>query len=120
GRCWPWPCWWATPARTAGHSSMLLEELDRLEKQKAQLAWERQQIERLPKDSLRLPAMAQIKAQAFEAFDQLAVTSPEFGRLLRRLIPRIVVLPYRLCDGGHPVLRAHFSLQLVSLLPTAP
>jgi DNA invertase Pin-like site-specific DNA recombinase len=106
--------------RTAGHSSTLLGELDRLEKQQAQLAWERQQLERLPKDSLPLPSMAQIKAMAFEAFDRLAVTSPEFGRLLRRLIPRIVVLPYRLCDGGHPVLRAHLTLQLVSLLPTAP
>jgi hypothetical protein len=39
---------------------------------------------------------------------------------LRRLIPRIVVYPYRLCDGGHPVLRAHFAFSLVPLLPPAP
>ena len=64
--------------------------------------------------------MAEIKAQAFEAFDKLAVTSPEFGRLLRQLVPRIVVRPYRLCDGGHPVLRAHFTFSLESLLPAAP
>src|SRR5262249_26986163 len=38
--------------------------------------------------------------------------SAEFGRLLRRLIARIVVRPYRPCDGGHPVLRAHFTFSL--------
>src|SRR5262249_5001473 len=55
-----------------------------------------------------------------EAFGRLAVASPEFGRLLQRLIPRLVVRPYRLCDGGHPVPRAHFTLQLAPLLPRAP
>jgi hypothetical protein len=105
--------------REAGHSSSLLEELTRLEKQKSQLALE-QQAGRRSQSPVRVPAMADVKAFAFEAFAKLAVTSPEFGRLLRRLIPRIVVRPYRLCDGGHPVLRAHFTFSLVPLLHAAP
>jgi hypothetical protein len=37
--------------------------------------------------------------------------------LLRQLIPKLVVKPYRLCDGGHPVLRAHVTLSVAPLLP---
>jgi DNA invertase Pin-like site-specific DNA recombinase len=106
--------------RKAGPSASLLEELARLEKEKTQAAWEQQQLARLSGSPLTVPPLAEIKARAFQAFDQLAVTSPEFGRLLRRLIPRIAVWPYRLCDGGHPVLRAHFTFGLASLLPDAP
>jgi hypothetical protein len=67
-----------------------------------------------------VPTVAEVKRLADQAFEKLAVTSPEFGRLLRQWIPHVVVLPYRLCDGGHPVLRAHFTLRLAPLLPAAP
>lgn len=106
--------------RESGHSPSLLAELSRLEKQKTQAAWELEQAGRRPPAPVQVPAMAVVKALAFEAFDRLTVTSPEFGRHLRRLIPRIVVRPYRLCDGGHPVLRAHFTVSLAPLLPAAP
>jgi DNA invertase Pin-like site-specific DNA recombinase len=106
--------------RAAGPSESLLEELTRLEKQKKQIAWEQQQAERRPQGPLQVPPMAEVKALAFQAFEKLAVTSAEFGRLLRRLIARIVVRPYRLCDGGHPVLRAHFTFSLAPLLSAAP
>ena len=56
---------------------------------------------------------------AAEAFADLAQGSPEAGRLARRLIPRLEVRPYRLCDGGTPVLRAHVTLDLVPLVPNA-
>src|SRR5207248_11243930 len=60
-----------------------------------------------------------LRRQAFEQFDALAVGSPEFGRLLRRLIPRFVVSPVRLCDGGDVVPRAKFTLNLAALAPPA-
>jgi hypothetical protein len=66
-----------------------------------------------------LPSMDEIRRRVEDAFDNLAEASQEFGRLLRQLIPRIVVFPFRLCDGGHPVLRARFTLSLASLLPQA-
>src|SRR5207249_9654101 len=65
--------------REVGHSPRLLQELSRLEKQQEQLAWEEhQRQQRLPRP-LTMPAMAEIKAKASEAFDKLAVASPEFG-----------------------------------------
>jgi len=47
----------------------------------------------------------------------LAVDSPEFVRLMRKMIPRIIVFPVRLCDDGAIVIRATFRLQLSNLLP---
>src|SRR5262249_54513034 len=106
--------------REAGPSPSLLEELTRLEKEKSRLAWEQQQLTRAATAPPELPTVAGVKGKVEQAFDTLAVRSPEFGRLLRGLIPRIVVYPYRLRDGGHPVLRGHFTLCLAPLLPPAP
>jgi DNA invertase Pin-like site-specific DNA recombinase len=105
--------------RQAGHSASLLGGLADLEEQKARITSEQQQLARTVDGPVRVPPMPEIKALAFQAFDELAVTSPDFGRLLRRLIPRIVVSPFRLCDGGHPVLRARFTLSLAPLVPPA-
>jgi hypothetical protein len=63
--------------------------------------------------------VGEIRSLAEQAFVNLAVTSPEYGRLFRQWIDRIVVTPHRLCDGVHPVLRASFTLRLVSLLPAS-
>lgn len=102
--------------RTTGHSPSLMEELGRLESEKGQIAWDLKQLQR----PLRLPqpisTIAEIKQLADEAFTKLAVTSTEFGRFLRRLIPRIMVKPFRLCDGGKSVLRGCFTLNLVPLV----
>jgi hypothetical protein len=103
--------------QAAGHSAALLEELKRLEREKADLLEQARQFQRSASTDVRLPTVAEVRALAEEAFRGLAVTSQEFGRLLRRLIPALVVKPYRLLDGGHPVLRAHFTLSLAPLVP---
>ena len=55
-----------------------------------------------------------------DAMTSLARSSPEFGRLMRRLIPRIAAcFPIVLRDGGHLVLRARFALDLVAPIPEA-
>jgi DNA invertase Pin-like site-specific DNA recombinase len=108
--------------RLAGPSPILLGEVARLDEQRAQLTIQRQDLAAAAGASrpATLPPMAEIRAMAQQAFDDLAVNSPEFGRLLRRLIHRIVVYPYRLCDGGHPVLRARFTFGLAPLVQPAP
>ena len=67
-----------------------------------------------------MPSMEEIKAMVLESMGSLAINSQEFGRLLRKLIDRIVVLPFQHCDGSSPVLRAYFELNLASLLPHIP
>jgi hypothetical protein len=105
--------------RAAGDSPSLLDELKRLEKLKVQIAWEQAEVAKVRDESPAVPDIAAVRELAEEAFAKLAVTSPEFGRLLRQLIPRIIVDPYRLCDGRKAVLRARFTLDLVPLLPPA-
>ena len=46
----------------------------------------------------------------------MAPDSFEFAKLMRRLVPKIVVWPYRLFDGGHIALRAKYRLRLAGLL----
>jgi hypothetical protein len=101
----------------AGDSPSLLEELSRMEKEKSQLRWHQQELAREGAAPVAIPSISKVRRLAEDAFGRLAGSSAEFGRLLQRLIPRIVVRPYRLCDGGHLVLRAHFTLQLAPLLP---
>jgi site-specific DNA recombinase len=103
--------------RASGHSPILLDDLSRLEKQKTKILWEQQQLLQVSDKPLVTPSAAEIRRLAERAFAALAPTSPEFGRLLHRLIPRIIVYPFQLCDGGKVAQRAYFLLYLARLLP---
>lgn len=105
--------------REAGPSRALIDELRELETELDRVGDERAELDRLPRQVVAIPPLDEVKARALEACGSLARGSPEFGRLMRRLIPRIDVSPHRLCDGGHPVLRARLTLDLVALMPEA-
>lgn len=100
-------------------SASLGSELNRLERQRADLAAQRQAIADEPVVAMELPAIDDIKRLACESLERQADEPYEFARLMRRLIPRITVWPFRLCDGGPVVLRAYFVLNLAGLLPIA-
>lgn len=103
----------------AGSSPILIEQLKKLEGQRDQVNGQLAALDKLPKQVISIPPLQEIKARAVDAMTSLARSSPEFGRLMRRLIPRIQLFPHRLCDGGHLVLRARFTLDLVALIPEA-
>jgi DNA invertase Pin-like site-specific DNA recombinase len=105
--------------RAAGPSAVLLEELKDLERRRELVRGEIAALERVPGQVIAIPPLEAIKSRALEALSSLARTSPEFGRLMRRIIRRIRVHPHRLCDGGHVVHRARFTLDLVALIPEA-
>lgn len=105
--------------RSVKHSPTLLAELERLEADESRLAARVRELASAKPAEVELPTADDMRRLAFEQFDALAVGSPEFGRLLRRLIPRIVVCPVRLCDGGDIVPRAKFTLDLAALVPPA-
>jgi site-specific DNA recombinase len=103
-----------------GHGSeAVAEDLKRQEHRKLQLERQRDAIRTRPKQIPELPPIEEIKSLARESMREQGDRPQEFGRLMRRLIPRIVVHPFRLCDGGHIVLRARFSLTLVSFVAQA-
>jgi hypothetical protein len=105
--------------RQAGPSAVLIEELKDLERRRELVRGEIAALERVPGQVIAIPPLEEIKSRALEALTSLARTSPEFGRLMRRLTPRIRVHPHRLCNGGHVVHRARFMLDLVALIPEA-
>lgn len=103
--------------RDAGASPTLLRELAALEAKLLELQAELEELEDEPRRCVRLPSKGEIIAAAEFEFEDLARTSFEFARLMRRLAPRIEVHPVRLCDGGAILLRARFDIQLESFLP---
>ena len=104
----------------SGHSASLLAELKTLEATKTQLANELSSMLTTSTSIPKMPSMEEIKTMVLGSMRSLAINSQEFGRLLRKLIDRIVVLPFQHCDGSSPVLRAYFELNLASLLPHIP
>ena len=60
--------------------------------------------------------MEQLRANARTALGQLSHESPDLGVLMKKLIPRLTVVPHRLCDGGKIVHRIRLTLNLVPFL----
>jgi len=102
--------------RQTGGSPSLLAELARLEADKERNQLVRDELEQTPRQAIDIPSIEEVKRLARESFEGLAVDSLEFGRHIRRLIPKIKVFPCRLIDGGHIVLRARFTLNLAPLV----
>ena len=104
-------------ARTGKSSEMLDQELDRLEQEQKRAKAELTCVGREPLNTVEIPPVQRIRELAGAALKDLAVDTQEFARVVRRLVPRVVVFPFRLCDGGAVVLRAQFRLSLANLLP---
>jgi len=103
--------------REGDTSARIREELRTAERELASVQMDRKQFEDAPVEAVTIPAIDEVKRIASESLGSLAAESDEFSRLMRSMIPRIVVYPHRLCDGGKIVLRARFRLQLSQLLP---
>jgi site-specific DNA recombinase len=61
--------------------------------------------------------MDDLRELVFAKFTELSVTSPEFGRWMKLIIPRLEVRPVRSLDGGTPRPRAVLALNLAPLVP---
>jgi site-specific DNA recombinase len=96
-----------------GLKEFLKNKLLELEERAHSLALERRQLEALQSAGLAIPErLADIWEPLKEELGLLAIDSPEFGDLMRHLVPDIHVYLVRLCDGGHPLPRAHVRLNL--------
>jgi site-specific DNA recombinase len=80
----------------------------------------RRVLDRLKTRSLDLPSSPTELRKLFDdKFRHLATSSPEFGDLLRQIVPEFRVHLVRLCDGGHLEPRAQITLNLAGLSPDA-
>jgi len=97
--------------KALGPKPMIVDEIEALEGRERDLARRRYLIEKSIKQPLRLPQSAAELRQGFEAqFQPLNVESPEFGNLLRQLVPEFDIYLVRLIDGGHLMPRARMKL----------
>jgi hypothetical protein len=103
-----------------GPQPMFAEQLAQLEVEEQRLGRERRELERLCGRAPVLPGSVAELRQEFEAtFRDLAADAPEFGTLLRSVVPEFHVYLVRLCDGGHPLPRARVTLSLAGVVPDA-
>ncbi len=107
-----------------GFSASVLSRLAEQERQKSELEVRIKQIER-PHEEFKLPSVAKLKEKlTLELQDIKAKPPEELGRLLRMLIPKIWVVPYKLVTLTRVYFRAEFELDLTSffgkrvLMPT--
>jgi len=102
--------------RNGDSSPRVRDELSRLEREHARILADLRCLEQTPSEAVCIPPISDLKRLAREAVSGLAVESCKFGKVMRQLIPKIVVFPVRLCDGGKIVHRARFRLHLAALL----
>jgi DNA invertase Pin-like site-specific DNA recombinase len=95
----------------------LAAELAELEARQRALVAEIEHMEKQPSTTFAVPPVQEIRDLVRGAVAELAVEDEEFARVMRRLVPRIVLIPVRTCDGGKVVLRARFRVHLADLLP---
>ncbi len=107
-----------------GPRSDVKEKLAELDAKELALAKERTVLDRLQARRLVLPESPVVLREHFEQqFQRLAIDSPEFGDLLRLLVPQFHVYLVRMCDGGNLFPRAVVEVNLagdfrdVSLAP---
>ncbi|MFW6028438.1 MAG: recombinase family protein, partial [bacterium] len=98
-------------------SAAIAKEIEKAEAKQARLQGElHERQDEAAEQELVLPPLEQLKEMARAAFGRLAEDQDEFPRAMRTLIPKLVVFPVRLRDGGVPMLRAQFRLHLAPLL----
>lgn len=102
--------------RSGSNSPTLAGDLKRLEDEKNSLLRTKDGLNSQRRVQPELPSADELKQLARKLASEMAADSYEFADKLRRLTPRIIVSPYRLCDGGAIVLRAKFRLQVGNLV----
>jgi len=92
----------------------------RLQQRREQLAVVSAKIEALRQQlavPATLPTRSQIEAKIAQVKTQILVMDRETGVLLRHLVTQIRAVPYQQFGSNLVVLRAHFDLKLMELLP---
>jgi site-specific DNA recombinase len=103
-----------------GPQPMFEERLSQIEMTGRELSRERRELERSRQKKLDLPdSTADLRRMLEQKFVELAVDSPEFGDLMRQLVPKFEVYLVRLLDGGHLLPRARVKLNLAGIVPDA-
>lgn len=103
--------------RNGDSSDRVRLELRQLEEQAQRINADLHLLTSTPSEAVDIPPASEIGQLIDEALNSLDVESWDFCRVMQKLVPRIVVYPVRLCDGGNLVLRAECQVDLSGMLP---
>jgi site-specific DNA recombinase len=103
-----------------GADDMFEERLRKIRTDEFELGRKRQELLRSAHRKLIIPkSVTELRYVFEEEFRKFAIDSPEFGMLMRQLVPDFYVYLVRLCDGGHLLPRAKVRLTLDGITPDA-
>lgn len=105
--------------KQGGELPVLLAALKDVQDRRQSLVLDQRQLQKELPPPLVLPSMDAIRSAASVTVQELAMDSQEFADCMRKVIDKIIVYPVRLCDGGNPVLRAQFTVDLTPHLTEA-
>jgi DNA invertase Pin-like site-specific DNA recombinase len=97
-------------------SPTLRDELVRLEGDRARLKTELDSLDQSKTTAPKLPPIDDLKRTARELVVSASPDSPEFSRIMQRLLPRIRAYPARILGSGRVVIVAHVTMTLSSLI----
>lgn len=110
--------------REFGPSELLHAELQRLTEEGQELQILRYELEQQRFQELQIPTLAQIQSELKGVLSDVTGESSEAARILHRLLPQIVVYPFRLVGSDYIVVRAQVTLDLLASwstpLPAVP
>ena len=69
-----------------------------------------------PSEAVVVPGASELRSSIHDTISDLPIDGWDFCREMRKLVPRIVVFPHQLLDGGKVELRARFKLNLAGML----
>jgi len=101
-----------------GPHDLLQAAIEAMNDDKNKLLLSRHRLEHHRPNRLELPeSMAVLRGLLEDEFHRLAIDSPAFGKLMRRIVPEWYTYSVRLCDGGHLLPRAKIQLNLAGSFP---
>jgi site-specific DNA recombinase len=102
--------------KAVGISPTLQDELVKLDRQRQSLAHRRFLLEKNRSEPVQLPqSVGELRRLVEAQFEPLNTASPEFGDLLRQIVPEFDVYLVRLVDGGHLLPRARIKLDFTGV-----
>lgn len=102
--------------RAGSESRRVSSEINQLEEELQMQEDMLQELNAKPCSVIDIPPIDELKSHARVMISEVVSEGYELKRVMESLIPKIVVLPWQLCDGGKVVLRASFRLQAAGLV----
>jgi hypothetical protein len=99
-----------------GNLKSLKEAVRQREEQLTRIEDDLEIIKRTPLPKIELPPMQTLKDNVKTAFEQMLAEPGEVPDLIKTLVPEIILVPHRLYDSGHTVLRAVIELHLAGFV----